>query len=155
MRVLAHDTVIISTATYAEAQETVRTLRASGMERDSLAVVGAGLVLAERPGGPSTAALTARSSTAGLGIGLLAAVFVTLVADTSLTGLVVVLWGAVYGVIVGALAGLFRGLFRNRPDAEATEIVPVRYEVRCAAADASVARRLIGIDQPTPTRKAA
>jgi TctA family transporter len=82
-------------------------------------------------------------------------VFVTLVADTSLTGLVVILWGAVYGVIVGALTGLFRGLFRNRPDAEASEIVPLRYEVRCAATDVSVARTLIDAGPTTPTRRAA
>jgi hypothetical protein len=73
----------------------------------------------------------------------LAAVFVTLVADTNLSGLAVVLWGAVYGVLVGALIGLARGLVHNRPDAVFTELLPSRYEVRCAAADASVARALL------------
>jgi len=124
------------------------------MARDILSVVGAGLVLTERPSGPSVARLTARSAASGLGIGLLAAVFVTLVADTNLTGLIVVLWGAVYGVIVGALTGFFRGLIRNRPDAGSTDVVPAHYEVRCAAADASVARALLETEM-TPSRRAA
>jgi len=70
-------------------------------------------------------------------------VFVTLVAETSFTGLVVVVWGLVYGVLVGALWGLFRGLIRNRPDAVATEVVPTRFEVRCPAEEVSVARTLL------------
>ncbi|WBQ07540.1 general stress protein [Kribbella sp. CA-293567] len=150
-QVLVHDTVIVATPSFAEAQATVRRLRSSGMTADSLAVVGADLVLAERPAESSVARLTARTAASGLGIGLLAAIFVTLVADTNLTGLVVVLWGAVYGVIIGALTGFFRGLIRNRPDAVSTEVVPARYEVRCAAADASVARSLL---DPPPARAA-
>ncbi len=140
--VLVHDTVIVSAASYPEAQETVGYLRSFGMGRDSLAIVGAELVLTERPR-TSTAGLTARSAGTGLGIGLLAGVFMTLVSDTNLSGLAVVLWGLVYGVLVGALIGLARGLVRNRPDAVFTELLPARYEVRCAASDASVARALL------------
>ncbi|QNE17672.1 hypothetical protein F1D05_06865 [Kribbella qitaiheensis] len=116
------------------------------MGRHSLAIVGAELVLTERPR-TSTARLAAKSASTGLGLGLLAAVFVTLVADTNLSGLAVMLWGLVYGVLVGALVGLFRGLVHNRPDAVFTDPLPSRYEVRCAAADASVARALL--DQQT------
>jgi hypothetical protein len=78
-----------------------------------------------------------------LGLGLLAGVFVTLVADTNLSGLAVVLWGAVYGVLVGGLIGLGRGLVHNRPEAVFTELLPARYEVRATATDASVARALL------------
>lgn len=150
-QVLVHDTVIASAASYSGAQETVWGLRSLGMTRDSLVIVGAELVLAERSAGTSISKVTGKSAASGLGIGLLAAVFVTLVADTNLTGLVVVLWGAVYGVIIGALVGFFRGLIRNRPDAGFTDVLPARYEVRCAAADASVARSLL----ETPARRAA
>jgi len=74
---------------------------------------------------------------------LLAGVFVTLVAETSLTGLAVVVWGFVYGVLLGTLWGLFRGLIRNRPDAIATEVVPTRFEIRCPDEELSVARTLL------------
>ena len=142
VEVLVHDTVIVSAESYPEAQQTVGYLRSSGMGRHSLAIVGAELVLTERPR-TSTARLAAKSAGTGLGLGLLAAVFVTLVADTNLSGLAVVLWGAVYGVLVGALVGLFRGLVHNRPDAVFTDVLPARYEIRCAASDASVARALL------------
>ncbi|MFI5713129.1 hypothetical protein [Kribbella sp. NPDC051620] len=143
-----HDTVIVSARSYPEAEETVRLLRSSGMTRDSLVIVGAELVLADRPAGAGRLGrLTARNAAIGLGIGLLAAVFVTLVADTTMTGLVVMLWGAVYGVIIGALTGFFKGLVNNRPDAGFTEVLPARYEVRASAQDASVARALL--DQPS------
>jgi hypothetical protein len=149
VEVLVHDTVIVSAASYREAQETVGYLRSSGMGRDSLAIVGAELVLTERPR-TSTAGLTAKSAGTGLGLGLLAGVFVTLVADTNLSGLAVVLWGLVYGVLVGALIGLARGLVHNRPDAVFTELLPARYEVRSTASDASVARALLDRNTTTP-----
>jgi hypothetical protein len=152
VEVLVHDTVIVSAASYPEAQEAVGFLRSSGMSRESLAIVGAELVLTERPRS-STAGLAAKSAGTGLGLGLLAAVFVTLVADTNLSGLAVVLWGIVYGVLVGGLIGLGRGLVHNRPEAVFTELLPARYEVRATAADASVARALL--DQQNPLSKAA
>src|SRR4051812_47584376 len=107
VEVLVHDTVIVSAGSYPEAQEAVGIFRSSGMSRGSLAIVGAELVLTERPRS-STAGLAAKSAGTGLGLGLLAGVFVTLVADTNLSGLAVVLWGAVYGVLVGGLLGLGR-----------------------------------------------
>lgn len=152
VEVLVHDTVIVSAASYPEAQEAVGFLRSSGMSRESLAIVGAELVLTERPRS-STAGLAAKSAGTGLGLGLLAAVFVTLVADTNLSGLAVVLWGIVYGVLVGGLIGLGRGLVHNRPEAVFTELLPARYEVRATAVDASVARALL--DQQNPLSKAA
>jgi hypothetical protein len=149
---LVHDTVIVSAASYPEAQEAVGFLRSSGMGRDSLAIVGAELVLTERPR-TSTARLAAKNAGTGLAAGLLAAVFVTLVADTNLSGLAVVLWGAVYGVLVGGLIGLFRGLIHNRPDAVFTDLLPARYEVRATAADASIARALLDQQNHTPTSR--
>jgi hypothetical protein len=142
VEVLVQDTVIVSAGSYPEAQEAVAFLRSSGMSRESLAIVGAELVLTERPRS-STAGLATKSAGTGLGLGLLAGVFVTLVADTNLSGLAVVLWGAVYGVLVGALIGFGRGLVHNRPEAIFTELLPARYEVRATAADASVARALL------------
>jgi hypothetical protein len=117
------------------------------MAGESLLVVGSELRLAERRTGTSVPRLTAVTAGVGGGLGLLMGIFVTLVADTSMTGLVVVVWGAVYGVIVGALVGLFRGLIRNRPEAVSTEVVPTRYEIRCPAAEASVAIALLQQDQ--------
>jgi len=76
-------------------------------------------------------------------LGVLAAVFITLVAETTLTGLAVVLWGIVYGALLGGLWGLFRGLVGNRPDAITTEVLPTRYEVRCPADELSVAQTLL------------
>ena len=144
---LVHDGLVASAATYAEAQGTVEYLRNYGMAGESLLVVGSELRLAERRTGTSVPRLTAVTAGVGGGLGLLMGVFVTLVADTSMTGLLVVAWGAVYGGIVGALVGLFRGLIRNRPEAVSTEVVPTRYEIRCPAAEASVAIALLHQDQ--------
>ena len=89
------------------------------------------------------ARLTGVGALQGALLGVLAAIFITLVAETTLTGLAVVVWGFVYGVLIGALWGLFRGLVRNRPDAITSEVVPTRYEVRCPAEELSVAQTLL------------
>lgn len=136
--------VITSTDRYEDAQRTVDELRSYGMTE--LDVTGAGLRLVDRRGGGSVGWLSALSALAGGGIGLAIGVFVTLVAETSMTGLVVVFWGALYGVILGALVGFFKGLVRNRPDAVTTEVRPTRYEVRCPPDDLSVAKKLLGTD---------
>jgi hypothetical protein len=135
--------VIASANTFEDAQRTVEYLRSYGMDAGSLGIVGADLRLARKPQAVPVVRLTANGALQGACLGLLAGVFVTLVADTSFTGLVVVVWGFVYGVLVGALWGLFRGLIRNRPDAVATEVVPTRFEVRCPAEEVSVARTLL------------
>jgi hypothetical protein len=135
--------VIASANTFEDAQRTVEYLRSYGMDTDTLDIAGADLRLARKPQAVSVVRLTATSALHGAGLGLLAGVFVTLVAETSLTGLAVVVWGFVYGVLVGALWGLFRGLVRNRPDAVATEVVPTRFEVRCPDEELSVARTLL------------
>ncbi|TCO44414.1 hypothetical protein EV646_110128 [Kribbella antiqua] len=135
--------VIASADTFEDAQRTVEYLRSYGMEPADLEIAGADLRLARKPQAVPVVQLTATSALHGACLGLLAGVFITLVAETSLTGLVVVVWGFVYGVLVGALWGLFRGLVRNRPDAVTTEVVPTRYEVRCPVEELSVARTLL------------
>ncbi|WP_049797430.1 general stress protein [Kribbella flavida] len=154
---MVHNSVIASADTYAEAQVTVDHLLSYGMTRDSLCIVGTDLRLAERPPAVSTARLARNGATLGGGVGLLAAVFVTLVAETSMTGLAVVLWGVLYGVLIGALAGFFRGLVRNRPESVTTEVVPTRYEVRCPLDELSVAAALLpsqpSVETP-PVRRA-
>jgi hypothetical protein len=135
--------VIASANTFEDAQRTVEYLRSYGMDAGSLDVVGADLRLARKPQAVSAVRLTVNGALQGACLGVLAGVFVTLVAETSFTGLVVVVWGFVYGVLIGALWGLFRGLIRNRPDAVATEVVPTRFEVRCPAEELSVAQTLL------------
>jgi hypothetical protein len=135
--------VIASVSTFDHAQRTVDHLRSYGMDAGSLDIVGADLRLARKPQAVPVVKLTASGALHGAALGLLAGVFVTLVAETSLTGLVVVIWGFVYGGLLGTLWGLFRGLIRNRPDVVATEVVPTRYEVRCPAEELSVARTLL------------
>jgi hypothetical protein len=135
--------VIASANTFEDAQRTVEYLRSYGMDAGSLDIVGADLRLARKSQAVPVVRLTANGGLQGACLGLLAGVFVTLVAETSFTGLVVVVWGLVYGVLIGALWGLFRGLIRNRPDAVATEVVPTRFEVRCPVEELSVARTLL------------
>ncbi|NIK57926.1 hypothetical protein [Kribbella shirazensis] len=130
-------------SSFVDAQRTVEYLRSYGMDAASLDVVGAGLRQAVRRRTVPVVRLTATSALQGALVGVLAAVFVTLVAETTLTGLAVVAWGFVYGVLVGALWGMFRGLVRNRPEAVSTEIVPTRYEVRCPSDELSVAQTLL------------
>ena len=138
--------VVVSAGTFEDAQRTVEHLRSYGMRPAELEITGADLRLAQKVQAVSVVRLTATSALYGACLGLLAGVFITLVAETSLTGLAVVVWGFVYGVLVGALWGLFRGLVRNRPDAVTTEVVPTRYEVRCPVEELSVARRLLSKD---------
>jgi len=135
--------VIASVSTFEDAQRTVDYLRSYGMDAESLDIVGADLRLARNPQAVPVVRLTAVGALQGAVLGLLAGVFITLVAETSLTGLVVVIWGFVYGGLLGTLWGLFRGLIRNRPDAIATEVVPTRFEVRCPVEELSVARTLL------------
>lgn len=135
--------VVASVSTFEDAQQTVSYLRSYGMEPGSLEVVGSDLRQARRKRVVPVAKLTGAGALQGALLGILAAVFVTLVAETTLTGLAVVVWGFVYGVLIGALWGLFRGLVRNRPDAVTTEVVPTRFEVRCPSEELSVARTLL------------
>jgi len=135
--------VVASVSTFEDAQQTVSYLRSYGMEAGSLEVVGSGLRQARRKRVVPVAELTGIGALQGALLGILAAVFITLVAETTLTGLAVVVWGFVYGVLIGALWGLFRGLVRNRPDAVTTEVVPTRFEVRCPSSELSVARTLL------------
>jgi hypothetical protein len=135
--------VIASMSSYEDAQRTVTYLRSYGMDAASLDVVGAGLRQASRHRVVPVARMTGVGALQGAVLGVLAAIFVTLVAETTLTGLAVVVWGFVYGVLIGALWGLFRGLVRNRPDAVTTEVLPTRYEVRCPADELSVAQTLL------------
>ncbi|TDW83521.1 general stress protein [Kribbella sp. VKM Ac-2566] len=135
--------VIASVSNFGDAQRTVEYLRSYGMDAARLEVVGAGLRQASRQRAVPVARLTAVSASQGALLGVLAAIFITLVAETTLNGLAVVVWGFVYGVLIGALWGLFRGLVRNRPDAFDTEVLPTRYEVRCPADELSVARTLL------------
>jgi hypothetical protein len=135
--------VIASVSTFEDAQRTVDYLRSYGMDPGSLDIVGADLRLARKSQAVPVVKLTATGAQHGAVLGLLAGVFVTLVAETSLTGLVVVIWGLVYGGLLGTLWGLFRGLIRNRPDVVETEVVPTRYEVRCPVEELSVARTLL------------
>ncbi|WP_133788818.1 hypothetical protein [Kribbella sp. VKM Ac-2571] len=126
-----------------DAQRTVEYLSSYGMNAANLEIVGAGLRQATRRRAIPVARLTATSAVRGALFGVLAAVFITLVAETTLTGLAVVVWGFVYGVLVGGLWGLFRGLVRNRPDLVSTEILPTHYEVRCPAEELTVAQTLL------------
>jgi len=135
--------VIASVSSYEDAQRTVGYLRSYGMDAASLEVVGAGLRRAERQRAIPVARLTGAGALQGALLGVLAAIFVTLVAQTTLTGLAVVVWGFVYGALIGGLWGLFKGLVRNRPDAVSIEIVPTRYEVRCPPEELSVAQTLL------------
>ncbi|MFI7064795.1 general stress protein [Kribbella sp. NPDC050124] len=135
--------VIASASSFENAQRTVDYLRSYGMDSGSMSIVGAELrQVRKRPRVP-VVKLTAAGALHGAVLGLLAGVFVTLVAETTLTGLVVVIWGLVYGGLLGTLWGLFRGLIRNRPEVEITEVVPTRYEVRCPVEELSVARTLL------------
>ncbi|GAB2667698.1 general stress protein [Kribbella swartbergensis] len=135
--------VIASVSSFEDARRTVDYLRSYGMDAGSLDIVGADLRLARKSQAVPVARLTAVGALQGAVLGLLAGVFITLVAETSLTGLAVVAWGFVYGGLLGTLGGLFRGLIRNRPDVVATEVVPTRYEVRCPVEELSVARTLL------------
>lgn len=135
--------VIAAVSTYEDAQQTVDYLRSYGMDAARLEVVGAGLRQATRHRTVPVARLAGVSALKGAALGVLAAVFVTLVAETTLNGLAVVVWGFVYGVIVGTLWGLFRGLVRNRPDATVTQVVPTSYEVRCPTDELAVAQTLL------------
>jgi len=135
--------VIAAVSTYEDAQQTVDYLRSYGMDAGRLEVVGAGLRQATRHRIVPVARLTGVGALQGAALGVLAAVFVTLVAETTLNGLAVVVWGFVYGAIVGTLWGLFRGLIRNRPDAVITQVVPTTYEVRCPTDELAVARTLL------------
>jgi hypothetical protein len=135
--------VIASLSSFEDAQRTVDYLRSYGMDAGSMSIVGADLRQARQRQGVPVVKLTAVGAAQGAALGLLAGVFITLVAETSLTGLAVVVWGFVYGVLLGTLWGLFRGLIRNRPDAVATEVVPTRFEIRCADEELSVARTLL------------
>lgn len=135
--------VIATVSRYDDAQRTVGYLRSYGMDARSLEIVGAGLRQATRRRVVPVVRMTGVTALQGALLGVLAAVFVTLVAATTLTAFAVVLWGFVYGVLVGALWGLFRGLVRNRPDVVRTEILPTRYEVRCPSDELSVAQTLL------------
>ncbi|MGW7684699.1 general stress protein [Kribbella sp. NPDC054772] len=135
--------VIASVSRYKDAQRTVDYLRSYGMDATSLEVVGAGLRQASRRRAVPVVRMTATGALQGALLGILTAVFVTLVAETTLNGLAVVVWGFVYGLIVGTLWGLFRGLVRNRPDLVSTEIHPTQYEVRCPADELAVAQTLL------------
>jgi len=135
--------VIVAVSSFDDAHRTISYLRSYGMDAARLEVVGAGLRQASRPRVVPVARLTGVSALQGALLGVLAAIFITLVAETTLTGLAVVVWGFVYGVLLGALWGLFRGLVRNRPDAFTTEVLPTRYEVRCPADELSVAQTLL------------
>ncbi|WP_405060623.1 hypothetical protein OG474_03035 [Kribbella sp. NBC_01505] len=144
--------VVASVSSFEDAQQTVGFLRSFGMDSRSLEVVGAELRLSRRQAAVPVVRRTLMSAGAGALLGVLSGVFVTLVAETTLTAFSVLLWGFVYGVLVGALWGLFQGLVRNRPDAPAVEVItPSYYEVRCALDDASVALRLLGTE-PEPQR---
>ncbi|HEY3558046.1 MAG TPA: general stress protein [Kribbella sp.] len=135
--------VIAATSRYDDAQRTVEYLRSYGMDAANLEIVGAGLRQASRRRVVPVVRMTGTGALRGALLGVLAAVFVTLVAATTLSAFAVVLWGFVYGVLVGALWGLFRGLVRNRPDLISTEIVPTRYEVRCPSDELSIAQTLL------------
>ena len=135
--------VIAAVSRFEDAHRTAEYLTSYGMDARSLEIVGAGLRQASRRRAVPVARLTAVSAGVGALVGVLAAVFVTLVAATTLTSFAVVLWGFVYGGLVGALWGLFRGLMRNRPELVTTEIVPTRYELRCPSDELSVAQTLL------------
>jgi len=135
--------VIASLSTYEDAQRTVDYLHSYGMEAGSLEIVGTGLRQTWRRQTVPVARMTGVNALQGAALGVLAAIFITLVAETTLNGLAVVVWGFVYGALLGGLWGLFRGLVRNRPDAVSTDVVPTRFEVRCPADELSVARTLL------------
>jgi len=148
--------VVASVSTFADAQQTVGYLRSFGMDSRSLEVVGAELRLSRRQAAVPVVRRTLASAGAGALLGVLSGVFVTLVAETTLSAFSVLLWGFVYGVLVGALWGLFQGLVRNRPDAPPVEVItPTYYEVRCAVDDAAVALRLLDSElEPRPAVEA-
>ncbi len=152
--VVVPSSVVASVSTFADAQQTVGYLRSYGMDSRSLEVVGAELRLSRRQAAVPVVRRTLLSAGAGALLGVLSGVFVTLVAETTLTAFSVLLWGFVYGVLVGAMWGLFQGLVRNRPDAPAVEVItPSYYEVRCAVEDVSVALSLLGTEpevEPEP-----
>ncbi len=135
--------VIAAVSRYEDAQRTAEYLRSYGMDARSLEIVGAGLRQTSRRTVVPVARLTFAGAGLGALVGVLAAVFVTLVAQTTLTSFAVVLWGFVYGVLVGALWGLFRGLVRNRPDLISTQILATHYELRCPSDELSVAQTLL------------
>jgi hypothetical protein len=135
--------VIASLSSFEDAQRTVAYLRSYGMEAGSLEVVGSELRQTRRRQAVPVARMSGVGALQGALLGVLAAIFITLVAETTLTGLAVVVWGFVYGVLIGALWGLFRGLVQNRPDAVSTEVVPTRFEIRCPADEVSVAQTLL------------
>jgi hypothetical protein len=135
--------VIAAVSTYEDAQQTVAYLRSYGMDAGRLEVVGAGLRQTTRHRVVPVARLTGVGALQGAALGVLAAVFTTLVAETTLNGLAVVVWGFVYGAIVGTLWGLFRGLTRNRPDATITQVLPTTYEIRCPTDELAVAQTLL------------
>ncbi|MFK4089061.1 general stress protein [Kribbella sp. NPDC020789] len=144
--------VVASVSSFEDAQQTVDFLRSYGMDSRSLEVVGAELRLSRRQAAVPVVRRTVLSAGAGALLGVLSGVFVTLVAETTLSAFSVLLWGFVYGVLIGALWGLFQGLVRNRPDAPPVEVIaPTYYEVRCAVDDVSVALSLLGTDpEPEP-----
>ncbi|MEV5962125.1 general stress protein [Kribbella sp. NPDC051952] len=135
--------VIAAVSSFDDAQRTVVYLRSYGMDAGSLEVVGAELRQTERQRVVPVAKLAGVGALQGALLGVLAAIFITLVAETTLTGLAVVVWGFVYGVLIGGLWGLFRGLVRNRPDALTTNVVPTRYEVRCPSDELAIAQTLL------------
>ncbi|MEU8225712.1 hypothetical protein [Kribbella sp. NPDC048915] len=130
-------------STFDDARRTVDYLRSYGMNASSLDIVGAGLRQVTRRRLVPVARLTASGALHGAVLGMLAGIFVTLVAETTLNAFAVVVWGFVYGVIVGTLWGLFRGLARNRPDVVSTEVLPTHYEIRCPAEELRVAQTLL------------
>ncbi|GAA0613462.1 hypothetical protein HPO96_26790 [Kribbella sandramycini] len=144
--------VVAAESTFEDAQRTVAYLRSYGMEAGSLEVVGAELRLSRRPAAVPVVRRTFASAGAGALIGVLSGVFVTLVAETTMSGFAVLLWGFVYGALIGAMWGLFQGLVRNRPDAPLVEtIVPSYYEVRSHVDDVPVALSLLGVEpEPEP-----
>ncbi|WP_145814081.1 general stress protein [Kribbella amoyensis] len=141
----------MSASSFGEAQQTVEELHAAGIGRSSLDIVGADLRLADRPSRGTVWRSTRTAAAYGAAVGLLLGVFITLVAETSLTGLYVVAWGLVYGVLLGTLFGFFHGLIRHRPDLENQEVVATRYEVRCVEAEASVAKAVLLTSRHEPT----
>ncbi|MFC0623661.1 hypothetical protein [Kribbella deserti] len=139
---LDSSSVVASADSYAEAQETVDYLWTCGL-RGGLQVLGAGLRMVDRPGRESQLRVAGAAAGQGAGIGFIAAVLVAFFAQTSTPGVILVLWGVFYGGLFGGLRGLFQGLVRSRPGQVSPQVVATRYEVYCAARDASVARQLL------------
>lgn len=136
-----HGGVIVSVDSYDEAVRAVRVLRRYGTAAADLSIVGAELRMAPKRQPVGRTAATGAIS--GGVLGMLAGVFVTLVAEPTMSAFATVFWGLVYGLLTGALWGFFRGLVHNRPDADSTEVLPTRFEVRCPADYVTVARRLL------------